>query len=98
VERVARGTAAPDQRWAAAVLIEGLMHPGFDPNVGAAASRRGVARKATIAVLNHRKTWRRYLDEFHSYEVAASDPELNSDGISAGDDVVAPDAVADARQ
>lgn len=42
--------------------------------------------------------WRRYLDEFHSYEVAASDPELNSDGITAGDDVVAPDAVADARQ
>jgi hypothetical protein len=42
--------------------------------------------------------WRRYLDEFHSYEVAASDSELDSDHITAGDEVVAPDAVADARQ
>jgi len=56
VERIARATGSPDRRSAAAVLLEGLLHPGFDPAVGAAAGRRYVSRKATIAILNHRKT------------------------------------------
>ena len=56
VERVARATRAPDTRAAAAMLFEGLLQPGFDPARGAAAARRYVNRKATIAILNHRKT------------------------------------------
>jgi hypothetical protein len=56
VERIARATGAPDRRLAAALLLEGLLHPGFDPGRGAAAIRRYVSRKATIAILNHRKT------------------------------------------
>jgi hypothetical protein len=54
VERIARATRAPDTR-AAALLFEGLLRPGFDPSRGAAAARRYVNRKATIAILNHRK-------------------------------------------
>ena len=38
------------------MLFEGLLRPGFDPARGAAAARRYVNRKATIAILNHRKT------------------------------------------
>jgi len=56
VERIARATGAPDQKAAAALLFEGLLRPGFDPAMGAAAARRYVSRKATIAILNHRKT------------------------------------------
>lgn len=55
VERIARATRAPDTRAAAALLFEGLLRPGFDPARGAAAARRYVNRKATIAILNHRK-------------------------------------------
>jgi hypothetical protein len=55
VERIARTTRAPDTRAAAALLFEGLLRPGFDPARGAAAARRYVNRKATIAILNHRK-------------------------------------------
>jgi hypothetical protein len=55
-ERIARATGAPDRRAAAAMLFEGLLWPGFDPAMGAAAARRYVSRKATIAILNHRKT------------------------------------------
>jgi hypothetical protein len=55
VERIARATKAPDARAAAALLFEGLLRPGFDPARGAAAARRYVNRKATIAILNHRK-------------------------------------------
>ena len=55
-ERVARATRAPDRRAAAAILFEGLLRPGFDPSMGAAAARRYVSRKATIAILNYRKT------------------------------------------
>ena len=55
VERVKRGTQAPDLRSAAALLLEGLLHPGFDPTLGAQSSRRYVNRKATIAILEHRK-------------------------------------------
>ena len=56
VKRIARGTGAPDTRAAAALLFEGLLRPGFDPARGAAAARRYVSSKATIAILNHRKT------------------------------------------
>lgn len=37
------------------MLFEGLLQPGFDPAMGAAAARRYVNRKATIAILSHRK-------------------------------------------
>lgn len=56
VERIARATRAPDRRAAAALLFEGLLQPGFDPARGAEAARRYMNRKATIAILNHRKT------------------------------------------
>jgi hypothetical protein len=55
VERVMRGTSAPGRRSAGAMLFAGLLQPGFDPAMGAAAARRYVSRKATIAILNHRK-------------------------------------------
>ncbi|MGH3190770.1 MAG: hypothetical protein ACRDPY_48595 [Streptosporangiaceae bacterium] len=38
------------------MLFEGLLRPGFDPARGASAARRYVNNKATIAILNHRKT------------------------------------------
>jgi hypothetical protein len=55
VERLRRGTGAPDAESAAATLLEGLIHPGFDPARGAEANRRYVTRKASIAVMEHRK-------------------------------------------
>lgn len=54
VARIQRATGV-DVQSAAAMLLEGLLRPGFDPARGAQASRRYVARKASIAVLNHRK-------------------------------------------
>lgn len=56
VERIARATGAPDRQAAAAMLFEGLLRPGFNPDMGAAAARRYVSRKARIAILNHQKT------------------------------------------
>jgi hypothetical protein len=56
VGRVLHGTDAPDMPSAAATLLEGLLQPGFDPAMGAVATRRYVSRKATIAILNHRKS------------------------------------------
>jgi hypothetical protein len=38
------------------MLFEGLLRPGLNPGMGAAAARRHVSRKATITILNHRKT------------------------------------------
>lgn len=55
VYRVQRGTRLPDVRSAAGILLEGLLHPGFDPARGAEFARRYVSRKATIAVLEQRK-------------------------------------------
>jgi hypothetical protein len=55
VDRVRRGTGSPDSESAAALLLEGLIHPGFDPARGADANRRYVSRKASIAVMEHRK-------------------------------------------
>lgn len=40
---------------AATTLLEGLVYPGFDPARGAEANRRCVTRKASIAIMNHRK-------------------------------------------
>jgi hypothetical protein len=55
VERIRRGTGAPSRESAAATLLEQLLHPGFDPARGAEATRRYVRRKASIAVMEHRK-------------------------------------------
>jgi hypothetical protein len=45
----------PDRHSAAALLVEGLLHPGFDPALGAASTRWYVARKASIAIIHHKK-------------------------------------------
>jgi hypothetical protein len=55
VERIQRGTRAPNRASAAATLLEQLIRPGFDPAQGAEATRRYVRRKASIAVMQHRK-------------------------------------------
>lgn len=55
VERVRSGTRAVGAEAAAATLLEGLLRPGFDPARGAEANRRYVSRKASIAVMEHRK-------------------------------------------
>lgn len=55
VARVRTHGGAPSMTAAAATLLEGLIRPGFDPALGAEASRRYVTRKASIAVMNHRK-------------------------------------------
>lgn len=55
VGRLLRHTDAPDIGAAGAVLLEQLVHPGFDPAQGAEATRRYVRRKASIAIMEHRK-------------------------------------------
>ena len=55
VDRVRRGTSQPNARSAAALLLEGLLFPGFDPARGAESNRRYVSRKASITVMEHRK-------------------------------------------
>jgi len=55
VERLERATNLPNAVAAASLLLEGLLHPGFDPARGAESTRRYVNRKATIAILEHRK-------------------------------------------
>jgi hypothetical protein len=55
VERIQRETRAPNRASAAATLLEQLIRPGFDPAQGAEATRRYVRRKASIAVMQHRK-------------------------------------------
>ncbi|MBW5481125.1 hypothetical protein [Streptomyces bambusae] len=56
VDRIQRETRAPDRAAAAATLLEQLIHPGFDPAQGAEATRRYVRRKASIAVMQYRKS------------------------------------------
>jgi hypothetical protein len=56
VERIQRVTHAPNRTSAAATLLEQLIRPGFDPAQGAEATRRYVRRKASIAVMEHRKS------------------------------------------
>lgn len=55
VERIQRVTRAPSPAAAAATLLEQLIQPGFDPARGAEATRRYVRRKASIAIMQHRK-------------------------------------------
>lgn len=55
VERIQRVTRAPNSVSAAAMLLEQLIHPGFDPAQGAEATRRYVRCKANIAVMQYRK-------------------------------------------
>ena len=55
VERIKRKNHAPSTTSAAATLLEQLIRPGFDPAQGAEATRRYVRRKASIAVMQHRK-------------------------------------------
>lgn len=55
VDRIRRQTHAPTSASAAAMLLEQLIHPGFDPAQGAEATRRYVRRKASIVVMEHRK-------------------------------------------
>lgn len=56
VEYIRRSTRAADTTAAAALLLEQLVQPGFDPALGAEATRRYVRRKASIAVMEYRKT------------------------------------------
>ena len=55
VESIQRKTEAPTRESAAAMLLEQLIYPGFDPAQGAEATRRYVRRKANIVVMEHRK-------------------------------------------
>jgi hypothetical protein len=55
VERIQRVTQSPNRTSAAAMLLEQLIHPGFDPAQGAEATRRYVRRKASITVMEYRK-------------------------------------------
>jgi hypothetical protein len=55
VDLIQRKAQAPDRASAAAMLLEQLVQPGFDPAQGAEATRRYVRRKASIVVMEHRK-------------------------------------------
>ena len=55
VALIQRQTHAPTRESAAAMLLEQLIRPGFDPAQGAEATRRYVRRKASIVVMEHRK-------------------------------------------
>lgn len=55
VELILRKTDAPDLGSAAAMLLEQLIQPGFDPAQGAEHTRRYIRRKASIVVMEHRK-------------------------------------------
>lgn len=55
VNRIRRASHAPDMASAAAILLEGLIRPGFDPSQGAAMTRRYISSKAWIAILEHLK-------------------------------------------
>lgn len=56
VERIRRETHAPSRASAAATLLEQLIRPGFDPAQGAEKTRRYVRRKASIVVMEYRKS------------------------------------------
>jgi hypothetical protein len=55
VQRIRRAVDVPDSRSAAALLLEGLLHPGFDPARGAESTRKYVNRKASIVIQEYRK-------------------------------------------
>jgi hypothetical protein len=56
VERILHETHAPNRASAAATLLEQPIRPGFDPAQGAEATRRYVRRKASITVMEYRKS------------------------------------------
>ncbi|HCT80664.1 MAG TPA: hypothetical protein DGG94_22310 [Micromonosporaceae bacterium] len=55
VALIQRKTHTPRPSAAAAMLMEQLIQPGFDPAQGAEATRRYVRRKASIVVMEHDK-------------------------------------------
>ena len=55
VKSIQRRTLAPTRESAAAMLLEQLIRPGFDPAQGAERTRRYVRRKASIVVMEHKK-------------------------------------------
>lgn len=55
VRHIHSQTDAPSSEWAAAMLLEQLFRPGFDPAQDAEATRRYVRRKASIVVMEHKK-------------------------------------------
>lgn len=55
IERIRRATRAPSNLAASAMLLEGLLHPGFDPERGAESVRHYMNRKASIVIRNHHK-------------------------------------------
>jgi hypothetical protein len=98
VERIQRGTHAPNTSAASATLLEQLIYPGFDPAQGAEATRRYVRRKASIAVMEHRKReaparypWTRIgISERHYYKLMPQFAEkVNGRYVLDHDDVVA---------
>ena len=56
VQRIQGATRAPTTAAAAAMLLAQLIRPGFDHALGAEAARRYVRRKASIVVMEHRKS------------------------------------------
>ena len=56
VQYIRRATNAPNSSSAAAMLLAQLIRPGFDHAQGAEAARRYVRRKASIVVMEHRKS------------------------------------------
>lgn len=77
VGRIRAKTDAPNMHAAAAMLLGLLLHPGFDPAKGAAATRRYVNRLASIVVMEHSKAmsvhpapWERLgIKERHYYKL-----------------------------
>ena len=55
VKHIQRQTDAPTRESAAAMLLEQLIRPGFDPAQGAEATRRYVRQRASIVVMEHKK-------------------------------------------
>ncbi len=55
VERIRSRVGTPTSSAAAALLLEQLIRPGFDPAQGAEATRRYVRRKTSILLMEHRK-------------------------------------------
>ena len=55
VKSIQRKTHAPTKESAAAMLLEQLIRPGFDPAQGAEATRRYVRKTASIVVKEHKK-------------------------------------------
>lgn len=55
VNRVRAAMQMPDSMSAAAILLESLLRPGFDPARGADSTRRYVSRKASIVIIERRK-------------------------------------------